>query len=115
MHPQPESCWGHVDPIGPRTVHDEAKRCAEALTAACRTAKGADTAVVRVSNTCGPGTGPHGGRAIPTVVRQAPAGRPLTVAGDGRQTRSACHVANPARGTLPPARAREHGPVNPGD
>ncbi|WP_158841281.1 UDP-glucuronic acid decarboxylase family protein [Saccharothrix deserti] len=115
VHPQPESYWGHVNPIGPRAVYDEAKRYAEALTAAYRTAKGVDTAIVRIFNTYGPRLRPDDGRAIPTFIRQALAGEPLTVAGDGRQTRSLCYVEDLVRGILALARAPEHGPVNLGD
>ena len=83
VHPQPETYWGNVNPIGPRGVYDEAKRYAEALTMAYHRQQGVDTAIVRIFNTYGPRMRPHDGRAIPTFVRQALAGEPLTVFGDG--------------------------------
>jgi len=88
IHPQPESYWGHVNPVGPRGVYDEAKRFAEALTMAYRRTHGVDTAIVRIFNTFGPRMRPNDGRAIPTFIRQALSGEPITVAGDGTQTRS---------------------------
>ena len=88
VHPQPESYWGNVNPIGPRGVYDEAKRYAEALTMAYHRQQGVDTSIVRIFNTYGPRMRPNEGRAIPTFVRQALAGEPVTVAGDGSQTRS---------------------------
>lgn len=91
-HPQREDYWGHVNPIGPRGVYDEAKRFAEALTTAYRAHHGVDTAIVRIFNTFGPRMRSHDGRAIPTFIRQALAGDPITVSGDGRQTRSVCFV-----------------------
>ncbi len=94
-HPQPESYWGHVNPIGPRGVYDEAKRYAEALTMAYHRQQGVDTAIVRIFNTYGGRMRPHDGRAIPTFLRQALANRPLTVFGDGSQTRSFCYVERP--------------------
>lgn len=115
VHPQPESYWGHVNPIGPRGVYDEAKRYAEALTTAYRTAEGVDAAIVRIFNTYGPRMRPHDGRAIPTFVRQALAGEPLTVAGDGRQTRSVCYVDDLVRGVLALAASGHPGPMNIGD
>ena len=104
MHPQPETYWGHVNPIGPRGVYDEAKRYAEALTMAYHRQQGVDTAIVRIFNTYGPRMRPHDGRAIPTFLRQALQDRPITVFGDGSQTRSFCYVDDlidghhPARG-----------------
>ena len=92
VHPQPESYWGHVNPIGPRGVYDEAKRYAEALTMAYHRQQGVDTAIVRIFNTYGPRMRPHDGRAIPTFLRQALQDRPITVFGDGSQTRSFCYV-----------------------
>ena len=92
VHPQPESYWGHVNPVGPRGVYDEAKRFAEALTMAYRRTHGVDTAIVRIFNTYGPRMRPDDGRAIPAFVTQALAGEPITVAGDGSQTRSVCYV-----------------------
>ena len=98
VHPQPESYWGHVNPIGPRGVYDEAKRYAEALTMAYHRQQGVDTAIVRIFNTYGPRMRPHDGRAIPTFLRQALQDRPITVFGDGSQTRSFCYVEDEIRG-----------------
>ena len=100
MHPQPETYWGHVNPIGPRGVYDEAKRYAEALTMAYHRQQGVDTAIVRIFNTYGPRMRPHDGRAIPTFLRQALQNRPITVFGDGSQTRSFCYVADLIRGII---------------
>ncbi|QCB93727.1 UDP-glucuronic acid decarboxylase family protein [Cellulomonas shaoxiangyii] len=115
VHPQPESYWGNVNPVGPRGVYDEAKRYAEALTTAYRSAHGVDTAIVRIFNTYGPRMRPHDGRAIPTFVRQALAGEPLTVAGDGTQTRSVCYVDDLVRGILALADSGHPGPMNIGN
>ncbi|MFI5707107.1 UDP-glucuronic acid decarboxylase family protein [Kribbella sp. NPDC051620] len=115
VHPQPESYWGHVNPIGPRGVYDEAKRYAEALTTAYRTSEGLDTAIVRIFNTYGPRMRPNDGRAIPTFIRQALAGEPLTVAGDGSQTRSVCHVDDTVDGILRLAFSGHPGPMNIGN
>jgi dTDP-glucose 4,6-dehydratase len=115
VHPQPESYWGHVNPIGPRGVYDEAKRYAEALTTAYRDSEDLDTAIVRIFNTYGPRMRPDDGRAIPTFIRQALAGEPLTVAGDGSQTRSVCHVDDTVEGVLRLAAAGHAGPVNIGN
>ena len=115
VHPQPESYWGHVNPIGPRGVYDEAKRYAEALTTAYRTSEGVDTAIVRIFNTYGPRMRPDDGRAIPTFIRQALAGEPLTVAGDGSQTRSVCHVSDTVDGILRLAFSGHPGPINIGN
>jgi dTDP-glucose 4,6-dehydratase len=115
VHPQAEDYWGHVNPIGPRGVYDEAKRYAEALTTAYRTTHGLDTAIVRIFNTYGPRMRPHDGRAIPTFIRQALAGEPVTVAGDGSQTRSVCYVDDLVRGILALAESGEPGPVNIGN
>nr|WP_297426367.1 UDP-glucuronic acid decarboxylase family protein [uncultured Actinotalea sp.] len=114
-HPQREDYWGHVNPIGPRGVYDEAKRYAEALTTAYRSTHGVDTAIVRIFNTYGPRMRPYDGRAIPTFIRQALAGEPLTVAGDGTQTRSVCYVDDLVRGILALADSGEPGPVNIGN
>jgi dTDP-glucose 4,6-dehydratase len=114
-HPQREDYWGHVNPIGPRGVYDEAKRYAEALTTAYRTTHGVDAAIVRIFNTYGPRMRPHDGRAIPTFIRQALAGEPVTVAGDGSQTRSVCFVDDLVRGILALADSDEPGPVNIGN
>jgi len=115
VHPQPESYWGHVNPVGPRGVYDEAKRFAEALTMAYRRAQGVDTAIVRIFNTHGPRMRPDDGRAVPTFVRQALAGKPLTVAGDGRQTRSIQYVDDLVEGCLRLLRSDLPGPVNIGN
>ena len=100
VHPQPESYWGHVNPIGPRGVYDEAKRYAEALTMAYHRQQGVDTAIVRIFNTYGPRMRPHDGRAIPTFMRQALQDRPITVFGDGQQTRSFCFVSDLIAGVI---------------
>src|SRR5579884_2072004 len=115
VHPQPETYWGHVNPIGPRGVYDEAKRYAEALTMAYHRQQGVDTAIVRIFNTYGPRMRPYDGRAIPTFVRQALAGEPLTVFGDGSQTRSFCYVDDLIRGLHLLATSSEHLPVNLGN
>lgn len=115
VHPQPETYWGHVNPIGPRGVYDEAKRYAEALVTAYRSTHGVDTGIVRIFNTYGPRMRPHDGRAIPTFIRQALAGEPLTVAGDGRQTRSVCYVDDLVAGILAMAAIHHPGPVNLGN
>jgi dTDP-glucose 4,6-dehydratase len=114
-HPQPETYWGHVNPIGPRGVYDEAKRYAEALTMAYHGQQGVDTAIVRIFNTFGPRMRPNDGRAIPTFVRQALADQPLTVYGDGSQTRSFCYVEDLVRGIVLLGESREHLPVNLGN
>jgi len=115
VHPQPESYWGHVNPVGPRGVYDEAKRYAEALTMAYRRTHGMDTAIVRIFNTYGPRMRPNDGRAIPTFVRQALSGEPITVAGDGSQTRSVCYVSDLVDGILRLLRSDLAGPVNIGN
>jgi dTDP-glucose 4,6-dehydratase len=115
VHPQPEDYWGHVNPIGPRGVYDEAKRYAEALTTAYRSTYAVDTGIVRIFNTYGPRMRPYDGRAIPTFIRQALAGEPLTVAGDGSQTRSVCYVADLVEGILAMAAGDHPGPVNIGN
>ncbi len=115
VHPQPEDYWGHVNPIGPRGVYDESKRYAEALTTAYRDAESVDTAIVRIFNTYGPRMRPNDGRAIPTFIRQGLAGEPLTVAGDGSQTRSVCHVSDTVDGILRLAASPHPGPVNIGN
>jgi len=114
-HPQRESYWGHVNPIGPRGVYDESKRYAEALTMAYQRQQGVDTAIVRIFNTYGPRMRPHDGRAIPTFVRQALAGLPLTIFGDGTQTRSFCFVTDLVRGLIALAESDYHEPVNIGN
>jgi dTDP-glucose 4,6-dehydratase len=115
VHPQPESYWGHVNPIGPRGVYDEAKRYAEALTMAYHRQQGVDTAIVRIFNTYGGRMRPHDGRAIPTFLRQALQDRPLTVFGDGSQTRSFCYVEDEIRGLIALAESGYHMPVNIGN
>src|SRR5919199_767046 len=111
-HPQTESYWGNVNPIGPRSVYDESKRFAEALTMAYRNERGVDTGIVRIFNTYGPRMRIDDGRAIPAFMSQALAGRPLTVAGDGSQTRSLCFVEDTVEGILALAASGEPGPVN---
>ena len=115
VHPQPEGYWGNVNPIGPRGVYDEAKRYAEALTMAYHRQQGVDTCIVRIFNTYGPRMRPHDGRAIPTFVRQALSDQPLTVFGDGTQTRSFCYVDDLVRGLVMLAESGEHLPVNIGN
>ncbi len=115
IHPQSESYWGNVNPIGPRGVYDEAKRYAEALTMAYHSQQGVNTAIVRIFNTYGPRMRPHDGRAIPNFVRQALNGEPLTVYGDGSQTRSFCYVDDLIRGLYALANSGEHLPVNIGN
>jgi dTDP-glucose 4,6-dehydratase len=114
-HPQSESYWGHVNPIGPRGVYDEAKRYAEALTMAYHRQQGVDTSIVRIFNTYGSRMRPHDGRAIPTFLRQALANRPITVFGDGSQTRSFCYVSDLIRGIIALAESGYHNPVNIGN
>jgi dTDP-glucose 4,6-dehydratase len=115
VHPQPETYWGHVNPIGPRGVYDEAKRYAEALVMAYHRQQGVDTCIARIFNTYGPRMRPHDGRAIPTFIRQALENKPLTVFGDGSQTRSFCYVDDQIRGLSALARSGEHLPVNIGN
>jgi len=115
VHPQPETYWGHVNPIGPRGVYDEAKRYAEALTMAYHHQQGVDTAIGRIFNTFGSRMRPNDGRAIPTFLRQALDGKPVTVFGDGSQTRSFCYVDDLIRGLVLLAESGEHLPVNLGN
>jgi dTDP-glucose 4,6-dehydratase len=115
VHPQPETYWGNVNPIGPRGVYDEAKRYAEALTMAYHRQQGVDTAIVRIFNTYGPKMRPNDGRAIPNFLSQALAEKPLTVYGDGSQTRSFCYVDDLIRGLVLLAESGEHLPVNIGN
>ena len=114
-HPQREDYWGHVNPIGPRGVYDEAKRYAEALTMAYHRQQGVDTHIVRIFNTYGPRMRPRDGRAIPTFIRQASEGAPITVFGDGSQTRSFCFVSDLIEGLIRLIRSDEHEPVNIGN
>jgi dTDP-glucose 4,6-dehydratase len=115
VHPQPESYWGNVNPIGPRGVYDEAKRYAEALTMAYHRAQGVDTAIMRIFNTYGPRMRSHDGRAIPTFMRQALTDRPITVFGEGKQTRSFCYVSDLIDGMIRLAESGHHLPVNIGN
>jgi dTDP-glucose 4,6-dehydratase len=115
VHPQPESYWGHVNPIGPRGVYDEAKRYAEALTMAYHRQQGVDSCIARVFNTFGARMRPHDGRAIPTFLRQALQDKPVTVFGDGSQTRSFCYVNDLIRGLVALAESDVHFPVNLGN
>ncbi|MDX6220319.1 MAG: dTDP-glucose 4,6-dehydratase [Frankiales bacterium] len=115
VHPQPETYWGHVNPVGPRGVYDEAKRYAEALTMAYRRTHAVDTAIVRIFNTHGPRMRPNDGRAIPAFTSQALTGRPITVAGDGSQTRSIIYVEDLVEGIMRLLRSDLAGPVNIGN
>ena len=115
VHPQPESYWGHVNPVGPRGVYDEAKRFAEALTMAYRRTHAVDTAIVRIFNTHGPRMRPNDGRAIPAFASQALTGQPITVAGDGSQTRSIIYVDDLITGVLALLDSDLAGPVNIGN
>jgi dTDP-glucose 4,6-dehydratase len=115
VHPQPETYWGHVNPVGPRGVYDEAKRYAEALTMAYHRQQGVNTAIARIFNTYGARMRPNDGRAIPTFLRQALEARPMTVFGDGSQTRSFCYVDDLIRGLVLLAESGEHLPVNIGN
>lgn len=114
-HPQTEKYWGHVDPIGIRSVYDEAKRFAEALTMAYHRFHGLDTRIVRIFNTYGPRMHPYDGRVISGFIRQALEGSPLTVFGDGLQTRSFCYVSDLVRGLWLMGRSDHPGPVNLGN
>jgi dTDP-glucose 4,6-dehydratase len=115
IHPQPETYWGHVNSVGPRGVYDEAKRYAEALTMAYHRQQGVNTCIARIFNTYGPRMRREDGRAIPTFLRQATEGEPLTVFGDGSQTRSFCYVDDLVRGLALLAGTEEHLPVNLGN
>jgi dTDP-glucose 4,6-dehydratase len=115
VHPQPEDYWGNVNPIGPRSVYDEAKRFAEALTTAYRTARGVNTGIVRIFNTYGPRMSAGDGRIVTNFVTQALTGRPLTVYGDGHQTRSFCYVDDLIRGIVAMVDSADPGPVNLGN
>ena len=115
VHPQPETYWGNVNPIGPRGVYDEAKRYAEALTMAYHRQQGVDTSIVRIFNTYGPKMRPNDGRAIPNFIHQALTEKPLTIYGDGSQTRSFCYVDDLIRGIVLLAESGEHLPVNIGN
>ena len=115
IHPQPEDYWGNVNPIGPRGVYDEAKRYAEALTMAYHRQQGVNTCISRTFNSYGPRMRAHDGRAIPTFLRQALQDKPLTVFGDGSQTRSFCYVDDQIRGLVALAESDVHLPVNVGN
>ena len=115
IHPQPETYWGNVNPIGPRGVYDEAKRYAEALTMAYLRQQGLDTCIARIFNTYGPRMRPNDGRAIPTFLNQALNGKPITVFGDGKQTRSFCYVDDLIRGLVALCESDVHEPVNIGN
>ncbi len=115
VHPQPETYWGNVNPLGPRGVYDEAKRYAEAMTMAYHRQQGVDTCIARIFATYGPRMRPNDGRAVPTFLRQAIEGKPLTVYGDGSQTRSFCYVDDLIDGLVRLALSDEHTPVNLGN
>jgi dTDP-glucose 4,6-dehydratase len=115
IHPQPETYWGNVNPIGPRGVYDEAKRYAEALTMAYLRQQGLDTCIARIFNTYGSRMRPNDGRAIPTFLNQALSGKPITVFGDGSQTRSFCYVDDMVRGLITLCESDLHDPVNIGN
>jgi dTDP-glucose 4,6-dehydratase len=115
ISPQPETYWGRVNPVGPRSVYDEAKRFSEALTMAFHRARGADTRIVRIFNTYGPRMRLNDGRALPNFVYQALTGKPITVYGDGSQTRSFCYVSDLIEGIYRLMQSDEHYPVNLGN
>ncbi len=115
VHPQPESYWGHVNPVGPRGVYDEAKRFSEAMTTAYHTFHGVDTRIVRIFNTYGPRMRPHDGRVVSNFIVQALKGEPLTLYGDGSQTRSFCYVSDLVEGIYRLFLKGTHEPVNIGN
>ena len=115
VHPQPESYWGNVNPVGPRSVYDEAKRFAEALTVAYGQQRNVRVGLVRIFNTYGPRLDPGDGRVVSNFVRQALAGEPLTVYGTGEQTRSLCYVSDLVQGLMNMAASKERGPINLGN
>jgi dTDP-glucose 4,6-dehydratase len=115
IHPQPETYWGNVNPVGPRGVYDEAKRYSEAMTMAYHRQQGLDTAIARIFNTYGPRMRRNDGRAIPTFMRQALEHKPLTVFGDGSQTRSFCYVDDLITGMFLLATSEDHLPMNLGN
>jgi len=115
ISPQPETYWGHVNPVGPRSVYDEAKRFAEATTMAYYRHHGADTHIVRIFNTYGPRMRLNDGRALPNFVFQALSGAPITVYGDGKQTRSFCYVSDLIEGIYRLSQSDEHFPTNIGN
>jgi dTDP-glucose 4,6-dehydratase len=115
VHPQPETYWGNVNPVGPRGVYDEGKRYSEAMTMAYHRQQGVNTAIARIFNTYGPRMRPYDGRAIPTFMRQALENKPLTIFGDGSQTRSFCYVDDLIAGISALAASEEHYPINLGN
>jgi dTDP-glucose 4,6-dehydratase len=115
VHPQPESYWGNVNPIGPRGCYDEAKRFAEAMTMAYHRAQGVDTRIVRIFNTYGPRMRPHDGRVVSNLIVQALQGQPMTLYGDGSQTRSFCYCDDEVEGIYRLFNSNEHNPVNIGN
>ena len=115
VHPQPESYWGNVNPVGPRGVYDEAKRFAEAITMAYHRTHGVDTRIVRIFNTYGPRMRPRDGRVVPAFVQQALLGEPMTVFGDGGQTRSFCYVDDLVEGIYRLLNSGSHEPTNIGN
>jgi len=115
VHPQPETYWGNVNPVGPRGVYDEAKRFAEAMTMAYHKAHGVDTKIARIFNTYGPRMRTDDGRLVPTLIRQALKGESLSIHGDGKQTRSLCFVSDMIDGIYRLAMSDEHEPVNLGN
>ncbi len=114
-HPQRESYWGNVNPIGPRSVYDESKRYAEALFSAHRRTLDANTGIVRIFNTYGPGLRPHDGRAVSNFIAQALANEPITIYGDGTQTRSFCYVSDLVAGLVKMIDSNQPGPINLGN
>ena len=115
IHPQNEDYWGNVNPIGPRGVYDEAKRFAEAITMAYHRYHNLDTRIVRIFNTYGPRMRRYDGRVVPAFINQALIGEPLTVFGDGKQTRSFCYVKDLINGLLKFMNSNEHSPINLGN
>lgn len=115
VHPQPESYWGHVNPIGPRGVYDEAKRFAEAITMAYHRAHKVPVRIVRIFNTYGPRMRPNDGRAIPAFITQALVNKPVTIFGSGNQTRSFCYIDDEVEGILKLLLSEMTGPVNIGN
>jgi dTDP-glucose 4,6-dehydratase len=114
-HPQPETYWGNVNPVGPRSVYDEAKRFGEAMVMAYHRSRAVDTRIVRIFNTYGPRLHPGDGRVISNFIMQALRGEPLTIYGDGSQTRSFCYVDDLIEGFVLLSRSEEHLPVNLGN
>lgn len=115
VHPQPEEYWGNVNPVGPRSVYDEAKRFAEALTTAYGRTRGVNAGIIRIFNTYGPRMNPDDGRVVISFVTQALSGAPITIYGDGNQTRSFCYVGDLIRGIIKMIDSAESGPINLGN